>query len=203
MLQRTRNIIIGVVTFVIFLLLVQVIFIKSIKHPDFTYAQYEKQQQSFNVCYGDGLASKQKELHQFIKQVIVAKSAQAVKENSLSLLKKTACNVSFVSQSDAQVRALAKQVYAYLKAHSDGSMKLLDTVYTSDQQFSAILQQPQSYLFFAMRKDEKCMLAFLATPQKDGHFAIKKLWNKKQGSDTIATQQMVAKLLLIYNQKIF
>lgn len=204
MLEKYRNIILGVVSFFIFVLLVQLVFVKSIKVQDFTYANYEKKQAAFNSCYGNTLKDKQKELTAFIKQVHTTKNAKDIKTNSLELLHKTTCAVSFVSSNDTQIREMASKVLPYAQEQiQQKDLKLLNTVYTDDELFSAILQRPRSYLFYGMSADQKAMYAFLATPQKDGSLHIQALWDQAHGFNQAYTQNEISKLLYIYNEKIF
>lgn len=204
MLAKYRNIILGVGSFIIFVFVVQMVFVKTLKVPAFTYANYQEKQRAFNTCYGDGLKGKQKELETFIKKVQTTENAKDIKQNSLELLQKTSCNVAFVSHNDEQIRTMAKKVVAYARSFfGDTNVKLLNTVYAQDEQFSAILQSPRSYLFYGLHEDEKTMVAFLATPKEDGSIHIQALWDTVKGRDEVFTQNEVSKLLLIYNQKIF
>lgn len=204
MLAKYRNIIIGVGGFIVFLFLVQMIFVKSLKVPDFTYETYESRQIAFNTCYGEGLEQKQNEIEAYLTKHKQTKDAKDIQQNSLELLQQTSCNVSFVSNNDGQIRDMAEEVLAYVQTfYNEKDVKMLNTVYTTDEQFSAILQQPRSYLFFGLTSDEKTMVGFLATPQKDGTISIEPQWDKENGSNDAYTQNEVSKLLFIYNQKIF
>lgn len=204
MLQKTRNSIIGIVSFLLVVLVLQTIFVKSMKIPYFTYQNYKEQQLIFNSCYGRTLQDKKQELQGFINKVNATLDSKDIKQNSLEFLNKTNCRVSFVSQNDEQIRSMAKEVVMYINQfYENREIKLLNTVYTIDEQFSAILQQPRSYVFYALSEDETEMFGFIVTPKEDNTNLIKELWDKNQSKDRGVVQNMVAKILLLFNQKIF
>lgn len=204
MLNRNRNIIFGVGFFVIFIFVVQLVFVKSIEIPDFTYPEYETRQQAFNTCYVGELEARQTTLRQYLETYQSAETSDDVGYSVLDLLAKNSCSVSFVSSNDGQVRVMAEQVlheaYTYYQRED---IKLLNAVYTSDEQFAAIMQTPRSYLFYALTPDESQITAFQVTPNKDNTYDITAMWDVEQSFDATYTGMQAEKLLLIYNEKVF
>lgn len=203
MLNKLRNIILGVCAFLIFILVAQLIFVKSMKQPDFTYANYQKGQEAFNECEKANLQQTQETLKDFVKHASSTESIDDLEKTIYDVLPKTSCDVSFVTSSDDQIRNMAEQVLEKaLDQYQRDDIKLLDTVYSVDEKFAAFMQTPVKYLFFALPADESAMIAYIVTPNETG-YDIEAQWDVDKAEDLEFVQTEIGKLLYLFNIKVF
>lgn len=105
-----------------------------------------------------------------------------------------------VVSSYAQVRHMATLALAKAQqTFNTDNVQIVNAVYTTNSGFSALMRQPQPYLFFATTADKSAMLAIEVQPTADAH-QTRLLWDAEQSTNLLETQQAVQKLLVVFNE---
>lgn len=200
--KRIRDIIIGVACFFIFLIIVQFIFANTLPQASFEYSAYQAEQYEFNETF-ENLEIHKKNLEDFTQHVYGLKNIYELEETLLSILPDIEMAEHFFTSSDEQIRIMAQQVYDDALAYFGlEEVKLLDTVYATDVRYSAILNSPQNYLFFALTPDKEKIVSYIVTPTEIG-YDMETMWELENASDVAYTQMVSGNLLHIFNQQVF
>lgn len=196
-----RNIILGIGSFIIFILLVQLIFVKTQKQSAFDYQQFVDSQVTFEACATD-FDTIQNQINDYIETVRQT-PADEMKQIIYDIIPDTQCNVDYVKSNDDQIREMAQKVLEKgQEIYQSKDVKLLDAVYANDQRMAAYLQNPQSYLFFALPANQEKMMAVVVTPTKQG-YDIQEVWELEKASDKDYVQDHVNRLLFLFSEKVF
>lgn len=204
MKDQIRNVIIGVSSFIIFLFLVPTVFVKALKEPDFTFERFYNGQKAFNQSITEEeLNSTKSDIEGFISKVQNAKTADDIKMTVFEVLPSKKLDTAYVKSSDKQIKSIAEKVieeaYSY---YGTKNVKLLNTVYATDEKLAAYMEMPQSYLFFALTEDQANMVAYVAS-YNDEKLEIKPLWDKDKASNSEYVKESTEKLLYVFSIKLF
>ena len=78
-------------------------------------------------------------------------------------------------------------------------VKAVNAVYTPSSVYSALLDEPQPYLFFISNSEQDRIVAIQVSPSKNGP-VVETLWAIEQTNNLEYTQGQIQKLLLVYNE---
>ena len=204
MKDQIRNTIIGVSSFIIFLFLVPTVFVKALKEPDFTFERFYSGQKAFNQSITEEeLNSTKSDIEKFISKVQNAKTADEIKMTVFEVLPSKKLDTAFTKSSDNQIKLIAEKVIEEaFNYYGTEDVKLLNTVYATDEKLAAYMEMPQSYLFFALTEDQASMVAYVASYNNE-KLEIKPLWDKDKASNSEYVKESTEKLLYIFSIKLF
>lgn len=204
MKDQIRNVIIGVSSFIIFIFLVPTVFVKALKEPDFSFERFYSGQKAFNQSITEEeLNSTKSDIEKFISKVQNAKTADEIKMTVFEVLPSKKLDTVYVKNSDKQIKAIAEKVIEEaFNYYETENVKLLNTVYATDEKLAAYMEMPQSYLFFALTEDQENMVAYVASYNNE-KLEIKPLWDKDKASNSEYVKESTEKLLYIFSIKLF
>ena len=204
MKDQIRNVIIGVSSFIIFIFLVPTVFVKALKEPDFTFERFYSGQKAFNQSITEEERNSTKtDIEAFISKVQNAKTADEIKMTVFEVLPSKKLDTAHVKSSDKQIKSIAEKVIEEaFNYYETENVKLLNTVYATDEKLAAYMEMPQSYLFFALTEDQENMVAYVASYNNE-KLEIKPLWDKDKASNSEYVKESTEKLLYIFSIKLF
>ncbi len=177
---------IGIVTATFYIIAVALLTKIESKVPDFTYETFNVKLEEFNECYsGDGAA-----IAQEVYQTDIFTYSQKELYELFDTKFYTQCNSRFVKSSPKQIKEMAM----FLVDNID--KKLLDVVYTAPENFYAIANQPQEYLFYAMNDEKTSIGAYLVSRDGD-KIKYEVLFDT---SNDAKAQESVQLLLIMYRE---
>lgn len=176
--------------------------VKMHKQPDFNYQNYEKQQDKF-VEETKNYNKVHNELISYIEKVKTLENPKKYKKNIYKILPKKDIDCDYNVSSDNQIRKMAQKVYKLaIDETNNKNLKMYDTVYATDSKTAAYTNSPQSYLFLVVDKKQNQMVAYVAIPNKND-VQIRRVMDLEKSKNVKYVQNEIARLLLIYSNKVF
>ena len=196
-LQRINEYLIMIFVAVIMFLIGITVLHSAVKEPEFNYENFQEHQQEFMDCINDTeVFTKAQDFHSSFLDLGLEK----ITEEYHKLIETANCKASHVTSTYDEVKEMALIVVsAAQEFYNSEDIKVIDAVYTTNEQYSAVLKQPQEYLFFALNSDQSRIIAFTIKPNRDG-YAVQNLWEYEQSDDVLYTQSVVQKLLIVFNE---
>jgi hypothetical protein len=78
-------------------------------------------------------------------------------------------------------------------------IQVVGTVYAMDSALSALMNQPQSYLFFVLNSDQSGIAGIRIHPTQDS-VKITHFWTLEQSADLTFTRETIEKLLIVFHE---
>ncbi len=202
MQKQIRNLVIGIAGFIIFIALAQVVLVQATRAMEFDYEVFEQYLPTFQEQSNEYEAVKA-EVENYIEFVLAHDEPESINQSIYEILPETDLNISYVSCNDEQLREAAYQVLELASDYFDSdTVKLLDTVYATEERVAVYLGQPRSYLYFALTEDSENMVAMTVMPTKDG-FEIMTLWDFENSGDDVFVVHETNRYLFIYTNQVF
>ncbi len=202
MQKQLRNIIFGAVGFVVFLFLAQYVVLSardSIRFDYTVYQEYQTKYEQQDVYFEDN----QQKITDYVRMLYSHTAPETINESIHNILPEPVIDTGFVSSNDDQVREMASLVLAEAQEiFGTENAKMVNAVYAIDEVVAVYLQQPQSYLFYALTSDQSQIIGFVVTPSEDG-YNIEELWSLDQAADVDFTTREANRALFIFTNKIF
>lgn len=183
------------------IIFVVIIFINKKNAPSnsFDYDKFTQGQEVFNACY-ENVDAKREEVEEFKNEIEATSSIQDMTREIADVLPKTNCKTSFVTSDMDQIRTMAELVLSDVQDfYGTQDVKIIDSVYSTSEQYAAVYQSPRSYLFFGMTSDESSIIGIIVTPTKDG-YDLERLWSREESDSLDYTQKRVQNLLYLYTE---
>ena len=196
-LQRINEYLLMIFVAVIMFLIGITVLHSAVKEPKFNYENFLEQQQEFSNCINDTeLFTKAQDFHSSFLDL----ELEEITEEYHKLIETPNCQASYVTSTYDEVKEMALIVVsAAQEFFNSEDIKVIDAVYTTKEQYSALLQQPQEYLFFALNSDQSRIIALTIKPTREG-YVVQNVWEYEQSDDVLYTQSVVQKLLIVFNE---
>lgn len=198
-LQRIHDYLFHIAVAVVIFIIGFVIVYSSLPKPQFDQNAFVKHQQSFEQCLNNEvLLTTAKDFEQNYLHL----SLQDISAQYKALRKQvpTNCGTLYLESSYEQLQEMALSVLERAQHfYNNEDVKAVNAVYTPSSVYSALLGEPQPYLFFFSDKDQDRIVAINVLPSEKG-LNITTLWDYEQSQDLPFTQGEIQKLLLVYNE---
>ena len=194
-LKRTHHIMISFA--VITLMLFTSIAIMRWMMPEvpFEYSRFVEEQEVFLAKVEEDHIA----LASYLYDNFFYKEPLEIKDSLQSLHLDLPYNVFHVRSSYRQIQDYAWLVLDKARGVFGEEVQIVGTVYALDSTLSALLNQPQSHLFFALNEDHTHIIAILAQPwEKDVELTL--LWDLCQSDDVDFTRDAIEKLLILFHE---
>jgi len=163
--------------------------------PSFEYSHFVKEQELF--------LSKAKESHFYqaldLYDNFLQKEPLEIKASLQSLHDDLPYDVRHVRSSYRQIQDLAWLALAKAQEIFGENVQIVGTVYALDSTLSALLNRPQSHLFFALNEDHSKIIALLVQPWED-NVEVTLLWGVEQSDDVDFTRDTIERLLILFHE---
>ncbi len=164
----------------------------------FTYQAFKQASNELSETLLDHLPLDQAE---FLHIHLLTLSLEEVNSRYTELTPHFPGNSAYTVSSYAQVREMAKIALSLAQqSFNTSNVQVVNAVYTTNSGFSALVRQPQPYLFFATNADKSAILAIKVTPTVDDIHMARLLWPIEQSTNLLETQLAVQKLLVVFNE---
>lgn len=196
-LKRIHDYALHIVVAILIFIVGFFVVINVIPKPQFSYDKYEEQHSAFVKCVDNPrLMEEAKTLYTSFLDM----DGKDVQTKLEAITGSHTCDPTFVTSSYEQVQTMALEVVKAAQAYyGTDKIKVVDSAYTSDAKFSALLDHPQEYLFYVSDEKQTKIVAFTIYPTKEG-YQITPLWDIDKSSDITYTQDKVQHLLILYNE---
>lgn len=169
----------------------------AVKEPEFSYRNFEDNQEEFFNCVDDIAVFTRA---QVFNNSFLDLELEEITEEYQKLIETVNCKAGHVTSTFDEVKEMALIIVsAAQEFYNSEDIKVIDAVYTTKEQYSALLQQPQEYLFFALNSDQSRIVGFTIKPDQTGYL-VENLWEYEQSDDVAYTQSVVQKLLIVFNE---
>ncbi len=202
MQKQIRNLVIGIASFIIFIIAAQIVMMQATRNIAFDYDVF-KTQLNLYIESDESYYSVQSELLEYIEMVESHENPETINNSIYDILPEVSVNISYVSLNDEELRAAAEEVLEFGRSYFESEdVKLLSTVYAMEERVSLFLGEPRSYLYFALTADEEQMVAVKLVPTEN-ELSITPLWDKSRASDDEFVIQETNRNLFIYTNQVF
>lgn len=198
-LQRIHDYMFHIAVAVIIFIIGFVIVYGNLPKPQFKHSAFIENQSTFKQCVNNDplFVSADSFEKEYLQLPLADISAQY---KTLRQQVPANCASLHVESSYEQLQAMALPVLAKAQAYyKSADVKAVNAVYTPSSIYSALLGEPQPYLFFISDKDQERIVAIKVSPSEQGPI-IKPLWEYEDSQNIDFTQAAVQKLLLVYNE---
>ncbi|MGL4382719.1 MAG: hypothetical protein ACRCTA_03280, partial [Bacilli bacterium] len=83
--------------------------------------------------------------------------------------------------------------------YSDDQIGFVNMVYMSNQNYSAIINQPQQYLIMISNEDKSWLLSYIASPNEVNEYEYEVLYSFEEAHNVKEVQLLLQKLLVVFN----
>ena len=166
-----------------------------IPEPSFEYQNFLVGQEEFLATVNQEQIAKARNLYGNFLQ----KEPYEIMEIYQEIIYGVSDNVWHVQSSYNQVRDYAWIVLEKAQEIFGEEVQIVGTVYSLDSTLSALLNQPQSYLFFALNHDQTRIIAIIAKPS-DSNVELELVWDYEQSDNLEYTTDTIEKLLVLFHE---